>query len=89
MRARREHPDVTLIALDRRTGKAENDSTLLREAQGDYALLLNEDAELQPGAPRRRCSQALDDDPDAAVAAAQLLDPDGSPQPTRLARCPA
>src|SRR3712207_4235246 len=38
--------DVRLIALDRRTGKAENDSTLLREARGEFALLLNEDAEL-------------------------------------------
>ena len=43
--------DIRLIALDRRTGKGENDSTLLREARGDYCLLLNEDAELQEGAP--------------------------------------
>src|SRR5919202_6747248 len=51
---------VRLIALDRRTGKAENDSTLLREARGDYCLLLNEDAELLPGA-----STALKDALDA------------------------
>ena len=72
--------DVRLIALDRRTGKAENDSTLLREARGDYALLLNEDAELLDGAPAALLA-ALAADARAAVAAAQLLDPDGRPQP--------
>jgi hypothetical protein len=72
---------IELIALDRRTGKAENDSTLLRRARGDYALLLNEDAELQDGAPAALLD-ALETDPGAAVAAAQLLDPAGRPQPT-------
>jgi N-acetylglucosaminyl-diphospho-decaprenol L-rhamnosyltransferase len=71
---------IRLIALDRRTGKAENDSTLLREASGRYALLLNEDAELQPGAAQALV-EALEAEPGAAVAAAQLLDPDGNPQP--------
>jgi GT2 family glycosyltransferase len=72
--------DVRLIELDRRTGKAENDSTLLKEARGEYALLLNEDAELQEGAPAALLA-ALEADPMAAVAAAQLLDPDRNPQP--------
>jgi GT2 family glycosyltransferase len=73
--------DIRLIERDRRTGKAENDSTLLREARGKYALLLNEDAELQAGAPGALLT-ALEDNPWAAAAAAQLLDPDGNPQPT-------
>jgi GT2 family glycosyltransferase len=73
--------DVRLIALDRRTGKADNDSTLLREARGEFALLLNEDAELLDGAPAALLA-ALEADPRAAVAAAQLLDPEGRPQPT-------
>src|SRR5262249_16900434 len=38
--------EIRLIELDRRVGKAENDSRLLREAQGEYCLLLNEDSEL-------------------------------------------
>jgi GT2 family glycosyltransferase len=78
---RAEHPDVTLIANDRRAGKAENDSTLLKRAGGRYALLLNEDAELRDGAPAALVA-ALEADPKAAVAAAQLLDPAGRPQPT-------
>src|SRR3954453_15576473 len=78
---REHHPDVTLIALERRTGKAENDSTLLKRASGRYALLLNEDAELQDRAPAKLL-QALDNDPTAAIAAAQLLDPNGTAQPT-------
>ena len=41
---------LRLIALDRRRGKAENDSTLLAEARGEWCLLLNEDSELCPGA---------------------------------------
>jgi GT2 family glycosyltransferase len=72
---------LRLIALDRRSGKAENDSTLLREARGEYALLLNEDAELQPGAVAALV-HALDEDPRAGAAAAQLLDPSGNPRPT-------
>jgi N-acetylglucosaminyl-diphospho-decaprenol L-rhamnosyltransferase len=77
---RAEHPGARLIALDRRAGKAENDSTLLREARGRYALLLNEDAELRDGAAAALVG-ALEADPHAAVAAAQLIGPDGSPQP--------
>ncbi|MEA2397615.1 MAG: hypothetical protein QOK25_1171, partial [Thermoleophilaceae bacterium] len=77
----RDGDDLRLIELDRRTGKAENDSTLLRAARGRYALLLNEDAELQPGATAALVD-ALERDPRAGAAAAQLLDPDGRPQPT-------
>src|SRR3954471_622093 len=42
--------DIRLIALAERTGKAENDSMLLREARGRYCLMLNEDSELEAGA---------------------------------------
>jgi N-acetylglucosaminyl-diphospho-decaprenol L-rhamnosyltransferase len=71
---------IRLIALDQRTGKAENDSTLLKESRGRYCLLLNEDAELQPGAVEALI-EALENDPRAASAAAQLLSPSGKPQP--------
>ena len=76
---RERFPDARVIALDSRTGKAENDSTLLAEAKGEYCLLLNEDAELQPGAVEALL-EALDQDADAGVAGAQLMHPDGTPQ---------
>jgi N-acetylglucosaminyl-diphospho-decaprenol L-rhamnosyltransferase len=69
---------VRVIARDRRVGKAENDSLLLREAQGELCLLLNEDSELREGATAVLVD-ALSERPRAAVAGAQLLDPDGRP----------
>jgi N-acetylglucosaminyl-diphospho-decaprenol L-rhamnosyltransferase len=71
-------PGVRLIALDERTGKAANDSLLLREARGRYCLLLNEDSELRPGAARALLD-ALEADPRAAAAGAQLLTSEGEP----------
>jgi N-acetylglucosaminyl-diphospho-decaprenol L-rhamnosyltransferase len=71
---------TSLIASERRSGKAENDSQLLAEARGEHCLLLNEDSELQAGAVDALLA-ALDADPDAAAAGAQLLAPDGTPQP--------
>ncbi len=73
--------EIRLIALERRTGKAENDSTLMREAQGRYCLLLNEDSELRPGATAALIA-ALDADPKAAAATPQLLDSTGDPVPS-------
>jgi N-acetylglucosaminyl-diphospho-decaprenol L-rhamnosyltransferase len=72
--------EIRLIVLDRRTGKATNDSTLLREARGRYCLLLNEDSELRPGAVEALI-EALESDPRAVVAGAQLLDSDGHEVP--------
>ncbi len=72
--------DIRLIALEQRTGKAENDSTLMREARGRYCLLLNEDSELRPGAAEALAA-ALDADPKAAAAGAQLLDSGGAQVP--------
>jgi len=69
-----------LIALKRREGKAANDSRLMREASGRYCLLLNEDSELQAGATEALIA-ALDVDPRAGAAGAQLLDSAGRPTP--------
>jgi GT2 family glycosyltransferase len=79
------HPAVDrVIALDRRRGKAENDSEILQQARGRYALMLNEDSELLPGATRA-LYDALDTDAGAAAAGARLLRPDGTPQPSAWA----
>ncbi len=75
------HPELgtrfRLIENARRLGKADNDSTLLSEASGEYALLLNEDSEILPGCAEALLG-ALRADPAAAAAGAQLLGPDGS-----------
>ena len=75
---REHHPEARLLALERRSGKADNDSLLLREARGRYCLLLNEDSELREGATRALLD-ALDADPGAAAAGAQLLRSTGEP----------
>ena len=72
--------EIRLIALEQRVGKAENDSTLLREASGRYCLLLNEDSELRAGAPAALIG-ALEAAPRAGAAGAQLLDSAGRPVP--------
>jgi len=78
----REHPAVDeLIAIPERRGKGLNDSELLRRARGRYALLLNEDSELMPGATLA-LYEALHARSDVACAGARLLRPDGSLQPS-------
>ena len=80
--AARDHPAVDLvIANEKRRGKGENDTLLLRRARGRYALLLNEDSELQPGATAALLS-ALDARPGAAAAGARLVRPEGREQPS-------
>lgn len=78
--AAQAHPTVDeAIALGERRGKGLNDSELLRRARGRFALLLNEDSELQPGATLALW-QALEQRPDAALAGARLLRPDDAEQ---------
>src|SRR5919197_2941638 len=80
--AARRHPVVTeVIALRERRGKGENDTALLQRARGRYALLLNEDSELRPGAVAA-LRDALEERSDAAAAGARLLRPDGGLQPS-------
>ena len=80
--AARAHEAVTeVIALDRRRGKGANDSALLQRARGRYALLLNEDSELLPGATAA-LHAALEARPDAGAAGAKLVRPDGAQQPS-------
>ena len=71
---------LRLFALDRRRGKAENDSFLLSESNGEWCLLLNEDSELRPGAVEALLG-AVRARPTVAVAGAQLMAGDGSRSP--------
>jgi N-acetylglucosaminyl-diphospho-decaprenol L-rhamnosyltransferase len=75
---RERFPQARLFALERREGKAANDSLLLRESHGTYCLLLNEDSELREGAAGALLD-ALEHDPRAAAAGAQLLTSEGEP----------
>jgi N-acetylglucosaminyl-diphospho-decaprenol L-rhamnosyltransferase len=68
---------LRLFALDRRQGKADNDSFLIAESQGEWCLLLNEDSEIRPGAVEQLLG-AVEGKPKVAVAGAQLLAEDGS-----------
>jgi N-acetylglucosaminyl-diphospho-decaprenol L-rhamnosyltransferase len=78
--AAQAHPAVDqLIAVPERRGKGLNDSEILRRARGRYALMLNEDSELLPGAVRA-LYDALEAHPEAACAGAALRRPDGRPQ---------
>jgi N-acetylglucosaminyl-diphospho-decaprenol L-rhamnosyltransferase len=80
--AAQQHATVDqTIALDERRGKALNDSELLQRARGRYALLLNEDSELRPGATLALW-RALQERPRAACAGAKLVRPDGREQPS-------
>jgi len=72
--------EARLIRRDRRAGLAENNTLIMRESRGQVCLLLNEDSELRGGAVEELLA-ALRDDPGAAVAGAQLLDPEGNPIP--------
>jgi GT2 family glycosyltransferase len=72
--------EIRLIALERREGKAANDTRLLQEAGGEFCLLLNEDSALQPGAAAALLG-ALQLDRNAAAAGAQLITPDGREVP--------
>jgi N-acetylglucosaminyl-diphospho-decaprenol L-rhamnosyltransferase len=79
-RAARGHPAVDeVLALEERRGKSLNDSELMRRAGGRYALLLNEDSELLPGATLA-LYEALEERPRAACAGAALLRPTGHRQ---------
>ena len=78
--AARSHPAVDeLVRLEQRRGKGANDSALLQRARGRYCLLLNEDAELHPGATAALVG-ALEAHAGAAAAGAELLGAGGGRQ---------
>jgi GT2 family glycosyltransferase len=78
----RSHPATTeVIALERRRGRGENDTTLLTRARGRYCLLLDDDSELEPGTTAA-LHEALDADPRAGAAGATLVDRDGTQRPS-------
>lgn len=75
---RERFPDAVVFDLDRKQGKAANDTLLLERARGRYCLLLNEDSELRPDSVEALV-HAMDSDPEAGAAGARLFDGDGNP----------
>jgi N-acetylglucosaminyl-diphospho-decaprenol L-rhamnosyltransferase len=78
----REHPTTPeVIALSERRPDPANQTALLQRARGRMCLLLQQDAELEPGATAA-LHAALDADPRAGAATALLVGPDGSELPS-------
>ncbi len=78
---REEFPQVYLIANEQNLGYGRANNQALRQARGEFALILNSDIEVMPHA-----LQALIDfmhqHPEAHAAGGQLILPDGSVQPS-------
>jgi GT2 family glycosyltransferase len=80
--AARAHPVTDdVIAVDNRRERGEAASELLQHARGRFCLLLNGGSELEPGATVA-LHAALAGADDAAAAAATLVQPDGTQQPS-------
>jgi len=76
-----KYPWVRFCVRDRRCGFSDNNNFALRQASGRYALLLNPDTEIRPGA-LTALARFMDGRPDAGIAGAKLLTADGSTQPS-------
>jgi GT2 family glycosyltransferase len=75
---RSEHPEVTLIALERNLGEAARDQGLQR-SETRYTMFLDSDAQLTPGALPTMVA-ALDEHPDWGLVGPRLVYDDGSLQ---------
>jgi GT2 family glycosyltransferase len=74
-------PEVHIIANDSNLGFARANNQALRKASGDIMLLLNPDSRVQPCA-FTKLKQAFDSDATIGVVGPQVLNPDGSIQPS-------
>jgi N-acetylglucosaminyl-diphospho-decaprenol L-rhamnosyltransferase len=76
---RHEHPWARLTANPSNVGFAAACNQSWQEAQGDFWLLLNPDAELRPGSIARLVD-FMRTHPRVGLATAKVVNPDGSPQ---------
>jgi N-acetylglucosaminyl-diphospho-decaprenol L-rhamnosyltransferase len=79
-----ERPEVTLVRNDVNVGFAAGANQGVRATSAPCIVLLNPDAVVRPGA-LKALAAALDAHPKAAAAAALVLNPDGTVQPTKRA----
>ncbi len=75
-RVRDAYPQVTLIEAGANLGFARANNLALRQARGRYALLLNPDIELHPGAIETALAY-LDEHPDVGIVGPRVLLPNG------------
>ena len=75
----KRHPSVHQLRNDRNLGFARANNLAARNAQGQFLLLLNSDAVLQPES-LAAAVHWMRAHPDCGAAGVQLLNPDGSPQ---------
>lgn len=78
---RAEFPEVRLLTTDRNLGYAAANNLALRGLSARYALILNSDIEVRPGAMDTLLG-FMDATPQAGMAGAKLLLPDGTVQTT-------
>ncbi|MEW5795000.1 MAG: glycosyltransferase family 2 protein [Candidatus Zixiibacteriota bacterium] len=77
---RGEFPPVVLIENTKNVGFARANNQILREARGDYYLLLNSDTIVPPGSIRTLC-RFMDEHPEAAAVGPRLHNGQGSVEP--------
>lgn len=75
-----KYPEVKLIENDCNVGFAKANNQALRESQGRYVLLLNNDTVVLPNA-LDKLVEFMDSHPEAGACGARLLNPDGTLQP--------
>jgi len=73
------NPKIKPIQLGKNLGTTASRNIAIRQARGDFLLILDSDAEVRPEALRRLCA-ALEESPKAGIAAPRLFYPDGSVQ---------
>ena len=78
---RRDYPWVRLLENNNNVGFARANNQAIEESCGQYLLLLNPDTELRPGA-LEALVRFTDGCPRAGAVGPQLLNPDGSLQPS-------
>ena len=77
----RRFPWAKVAVRDRRRGFSDNNNFGLRQSSAPYALILNPDTELKPGA-LAALVRFMERTPSAGICGAKLLFPDGSTQPS-------
>jgi GT2 family glycosyltransferase len=76
-----EFPDVRLFRTDRNLGFGNANNVALREARGEYIVLLNSDAFMKPGA-LARAVEHMDANPACGLGGGMLVGREGDLQPS-------